>query len=151
MSKSKSTNSFALDQLFTHKLHRLAKLTDKATQTAYDERIGLPHSEGRCLSAIGTVGAAGLSVNALAELSNLTKGQASRAASTLIERGLVRKEDSPSDGRGVVLTLTAEGRKVCDAVFELVQKRNEEILKLLTTTERKQLASMFDRLIAGNL
>ena len=93
----------------TYRLHLLNKLTDLESQRRYPLETGLSLSEGRSLSAIGAF--APLSVNALARMANLDKGQASRAAQSLVDQGLVAKAPSPSDARGVVLTLTPRGRK----------------------------------------
>ena len=97
----------ALDLTITHRLHTLSKLTDRVSQAAYEADAGIPFSEGRCLAAIGAFSP--LSVNDLAQRANLNKGQASRAAQSLVDQGLVRKESSATDGRGVVLTLTTAG------------------------------------------
>ncbi|MCC3263688.1 MarR family transcriptional regulator, partial [Paenibacillus polymyxa] len=49
------------------------------------------------------------SMDDLARAANLNKGQASRSAQALVDRGLVEKTVSASDGRGVVLAPTADG------------------------------------------
>ncbi|MDP3413292.1 MAG: helix-turn-helix domain-containing protein, partial [Polaromonas sp.] len=92
-----------LDRFLTYRLHLVNKLTDQSSSDAYADEFGLPVGEARCLAAIGNF--APLSVVELAARANLNKGQASRAAQSLVDRGLVCKEASTSDGRGVVLTL----------------------------------------------
>jgi DNA-binding MarR family transcriptional regulator len=136
----------ALGATVTFRLHTLAKLTDRVSQAAYLAEAGLPLGEGRCLSAIGSFRP--LSVNDLAAAANLDKGQASRAAQSLVDQGLVRKQASPSDGRGVVLTLTAKGERVWQRVMDLVQRRNDEITACLSGAEREQLDRLLDRLVA---
>jgi DNA-binding MarR family transcriptional regulator len=136
----------ALDRSFTYRLHVLHKLTDMQTQHAYENDIGMTLSDGRALSVIGAFGP--LSVNDLAFKSNLNKGQASRAAQSLVEQKLVDKDASSSDGRGVVLSLNAKGKKLFEKVMALVEKRNLEILSTLSIEEQTQLSALFDRLIA---
>ncbi|MFY9812149.1 MarR family winged helix-turn-helix transcriptional regulator [Aquabacterium sp.] len=102
-------------------------------------------SEGRCLAAIGSFKP--LSVNDLAVRSNLNKGQASRAAQSLVEQGLVRKEPSESDGRGVVLTLTAKGQRYWKRIMDVVIRRNQEIVSCLTREELNQFDMLLDRLV----
>lgn len=135
-----------LDQFLTWRLHRIAKLTDKNSSDAYAQEFGLPVGEARCLAAIGNF--APLSVNDLAAGANLNKAQASRAAQALVERGLVSKEASATDARGVVLTLTKAGHRLWSSVMALIARRNEEIFGCLSVTEQKQLGAMLDRLIA---
>ena len=137
--------NYALDRTFTHRLHTLNKLTDRVSQTAYLQGAGLPLSEGRCLSAIGAF--TPLSVNDLAHRANLNKGQASRAAQSLVEQGLVRKAPSPTDGRGVVLTLTPQGERVYRKVVAVVQRRNQDILACLSRAEQRQLEGLLERLV----
>jgi DNA-binding MarR family transcriptional regulator len=134
-----------LDRTFTYRLHVLHKLTDMQTQRAYENELGMTLSDGRCLSVIGAFGP--LSVSDLASKSNLDKGQASRAAQSLVEQNFVEKGMSRSDGRGVVLSLTAKGKKLYQRVMALVENRNHEILSNLTSEEQQLLNQLCDRLI----
>ena len=113
-----------LDRTLTYRLHLLHKLTDIQSQRAYVADAGLSMSDGRCLTAVGTF--APLSVNDLAQKANLNKGQASRAAQSLVDQGLVVKASSPTDGRGLD-EIAAWG--------------------VLSAAERDQLSDFFDRLI----
>ena len=135
-----------LDRTLTYRLHLLHKLTDIESQRAYVAGAGLSMSDGRCLTAVGTF--APLSVNDLAQKANLNKGQASRAAQSLVDQGLVLKAASPTDGRGVVLTLTVKGDVAWRRAMAVVDRRNHEIFGVLSAAEREQLSTLFDRLIA---
>lgn len=139
---------FALDRSLTYRLHELHKLSDHASQQAYLREAGLSLSDGRCLATIGSF--APLSVKDLAERANLDKGQASRATQSLVDQGLVLKEGSVVDGRGVVLTLTAAGGRAWRRAMALIARRNEEIFGCLDAQERAALSAMFDRLIVHN-
>ncbi|MPT39406.1 MAG: MarR family transcriptional regulator, partial [Achromobacter sp.] len=88
-----------------------------------------------------------LSVNDLARAANLNKGQASRSAQALVDRGLVEKALSASDGRGVVLTPTAAGMTQYQRVVDLIARRNDEIFGCLDAEEQRALGAMLDRLI----
>ena len=70
-----------LARKLTYRMHLLHKLTDQESQRRYPLETGLSLSDGRCLSAIGAFEP--LSVNALAQMANLNKAQASRAAQSL--------------------------------------------------------------------
>ncbi len=142
----KSPGSPRLDEFLTYRLHLVNKLTDKFSSDAYADEFNLPVGEARCLAAIGNF--APLSVVELAAKANLNKGQASRAAQSLVDRGLVSKEASTSDGRGVVLTLTKAGKSLWSRVMALIARRNEEIFGCLSATQQQQLGRMLDRLIA---
>lgn len=135
----------ALDRFLTYRLHLVNKLTDRFSSDAYADEFGLPVGEARCLAAIGNF--APLSVVELAAKANLNKGQASRAAQALAERGLVSKDASETDGRSVVLAPTPSGRALWNRVMALIARRNDEIFGCLSPAERRQLGGMLDRLI----
>lgn len=130
----------------TYRLHLLHKLSDQESHRRYPQEAGLSLSDGRCLAAIGSFEP--LSVMDLALRANLTKGQASRAAQSLVDQGFVHKTDSPSDGRGVSLSLTPRGRKVWHKTMALIERRNDEIFGCLSAQEQRQLGALLDRLIA---
>ena len=146
MTNSTPSPQLRLERTLTYRLHQLHKLTDADSQAVYPAQTGLSMSDGRCLSTIGSF--APLSIQALAEKANLNKGQASRAAQSLVDQGLVRKADHPGDGRGVVLTLTPAGRRVFQSAMALIAQRNEAIFGCLTPQEQSTLSGLFDRLIA---
>jgi DNA-binding MarR family transcriptional regulator len=138
-------DDFQLDRSFTHRLHTLSKLTDRLTQQAYAKATGLPLGEGRCLAAVGAFGP--ISVNELAAYANLNKGQASRAAQALVDRGLVQKEAVLTDARSVVLRLSAAGQAVWATLRTVIACRNEAIVSSLTLSERASLDALLDRLV----
>lgn len=137
---------FQLDRSVTHRLHTLSKLTDRVTQQAYLADAGMALGEGRCLSAVASFGP--LSVNDLAGLANLNKGQASRAAQALVERGLVSKTAAPSDGRGVLLALTAAGAQQWAQLQPVIERRNAQITACLSADELQTFDALLDRLLA---
>ena len=134
-----------LDRTLTYRLHLLHKLTDIESQRAYVAGAGLSMSDGRCLTAVGSFGP--LSVNDLAQKANLNKAQASRAAQSLVDQNLVLKSASPTDGRGVVLTLTRQGKAAWKRAMDVVGQRNKDIFGMLSAAEQRQLSNFFDRLI----
>ncbi len=133
-----------LEHFLTYRLHRVNKLTDRDSTRAYWEDCGLPLSEGRALAAIGRF--APLSVNDLARAANLDKAQASRSAQALVTRGLVTKQTSEADGRGVVLALTPTGQIRHEQVMALIDRRNAEIFGCLSAQERALLGEWLDRI-----
>lgn len=136
----------ALERTLTYRMHVLHKLTDQESQRLYPQELGLSLGDGRCLAAVGSFEP--LSVNRLAQLANLNKAQASRAAQFLADEGLIAKADAPGDGRGVELTLTPRGRKAWRQTMDFVARRNQAIFGCLSAQERQLLGELFDRLIA---
>lgn len=134
-----------LGEQLTWRLHRLGKLTDRATAAAYADELGLGVAEGRALAAVGAFGP--LSVNDLAAHAHLDKAQASRAAQMLVARELVLKSASERDARAVVLSLSRRGLAAHQRVMALIDRRNREITDCLSAAERKTLLALIDRLI----
>lgn len=145
MSNTAPSAAPVLDRTFTHRLHALAKVTDRVTQWAYEHEVGIPISEGRCLAAIGAFYP--LSVNDLAMHTNLNKAQASRSTQSLVERALVLKQTSDVDGRSVVLTLTPAGREMWTQLMAVIDRRNREVVSVLSADEQALLGQMLDRLL----
>jgi DNA-binding MarR family transcriptional regulator len=146
--KARSATPAPLARSLMYRLHLLHKITDLVSQQRYEEALGMSLSDGRCLATVGSFGP--LSVNELAEHSNLNKSQASRAAQALVEQGLVAKVDHPGDGRGVLLELTPAGRRLWSRSMAVIEQRNEDIFGCLAPAEQEALSAMFDLLIAHN-
>ena len=140
-----SGNLPTLDRFLTYRLHMLHKLSDRSSHELYLKESGLGLGEARCLAAVGSFDA--LSVNRLAFEANLDKGQASRAAQSLVDQGLISKNASENDARSVDLKLTEAGRQRWTQVMDLINRRNHEIFGCLSLEERRQLGDFFDRLI----
>ncbi len=141
-----------LDRTLTYRLHTLHKLTDIATARAYQSELGLSLSDSRCLAAIGALAgdAGSMSVNDLARHANLNKSQASRAAQSLIDQGLVSKSGNALDGRGVALTLTRRGKTMHARCMALIELRNAEIFGLLSAGQRALLGDLLDQVLQAN-
>lgn len=137
-----------LSQSLTYRLHRLHKLTDQVSQRAYTDVVALPMREGRCLAIVGAFEP--VSVNELARRANLNKSQASRAAQRLMDDGLVEKLMHPVDGRGVLLCLTASGRRRWWRTMALIAQRNEHIFSCLSEAETRTFGALLDRLLSHN-
>ena len=136
---------FSLDRSFTHRLHTLSKITDRQTQQAYQEAAGLPLGEGRGLAAIGSFSP--LSLNEVAHMANVNKGQASRAVQSLVDQGLVDKQVNAADARGVELTLTEKGQASWQHLMQAIALRNEDIVACLDDVQRAQLDALLDVLV----
>jgi len=146
MATAFASKATPLDRSMTWRWHLVSKLSDRVTAQAYQDKLDLSLGEARCLSAIGQF--APLSVNDLARRANLDKANASRAAQSLMQRGLVVKAANRDDGRGVVLGLSAAGRPLWRRTMRLVERRNREIFGCLSAEERRALDAILDRVVA---
>jgi DNA-binding MarR family transcriptional regulator len=138
-----------LNRSLTYRLHLLNKASDQISHQTYVTDVGLSLSEARCLATVGSFPK--MSVMDLASKANLNKGQASRAAQILVDKGLISKLGNPLDGRGVTLNLTMQGKKLWQKTMRLVELRNQEIFACLSPDELSTFSQLIDRLIENNI
>jgi len=68
----------------------------------------------------------------------------SRTLKSMEEKGLVRREPNPEDGRGVLIKLTQEGLEKRKLSKSLVKKFNQAIEKTITENELKAFHKVAD-------
>lgn len=76
----------------------------------------------------------------VAEIEQVSAPSVTRTVNGLVERGLIKRADDPTDGRQVILSLTADGRK---AIRETRRRRDQWLatrLEHLNDDERDLLA-----------
>ncbi|GAA4055215.1 MarR family winged helix-turn-helix transcriptional regulator [Nonomuraea soli] len=66
------------------------------------------------------------------------------------QRGLVRREPDPNDGRAVRVTLTTQGGKLADAFYGETVRRIEGLPAGLGDTDREMLAELLARMVMDN-
>ncbi len=81
----------------------------------------------------------GASLSAVADRVGLSLPAMSRLVDGLVDRNLVRREESETDRRFVVLRLTAEGRNLVHTARAATQTHLAEALDGLTPTQRTQV------------
>lgn len=80
-----------------------------------------------------------ISVTALADREMVRPATMSRMVSALVDDGLVRRREDKSDGRGVLVSVTAKGRRIYRRAH---QQRLEQLAEALSGLTKEQLASM---------
>ena len=104
---------------------------------------GLGESEFRVLEALLHKGA--LPVNTLGPKVDLTPGSISVAVDRLHNRGLVTRNESPDDRRVRVVDLTAEGKRLIEAVFCRHAADLEDTMQVLSPEERVHLEALLKK------
>jgi DNA-binding MarR family transcriptional regulator len=124
------------------RISRLAKHLDIARRGAFSDH-GLESWEFDVLSALRRQGAPfQLTPGALLRATLVTSGTMTNRIDRLTEAGLVRREPDPRDRRGVLVTLTQDGRERVDAALTDLVSREQQFLASLGESERKQLADL---------
>ena len=60
--------------------------------------------------------------------------------------GLIQRSADSQDGRGVSLDLTRNGRALYEEIFPAAIERNEDMLSVLSESEREAMERMLDKL-----
>ncbi|OIJ66434.1 MarR family winged helix-turn-helix transcriptional regulator [Streptomyces mangrovisoli] len=83
----------------------------------------------------------------VAEEAGISKGTLTGVARTLESRGLLRRTGHPTDGRLVLLALTAEGEAFMNRVFPAFNEEEAFVTGQLTDDECRDLAGLLRRVV----
>jgi DNA-binding MarR family transcriptional regulator len=81
----------------------------------------------------------GISIGDLAEYLEVTGPHVTGEVRKLAEQGLVRKAANPDDGRGVLVRLSAEGKKRLSRTFPFIRRVNDILFEGVTVEEFRAL------------
>ena len=130
------------------RVSRLARHLDRARRTAFAGH-GLEAWAFDVLSALRRQGPPyQLSPGALLRATLVTSGTMTNRIDQLAKAGLVRRHPDPQDKRGVLVTLTPDGRSRVDAALADLLGQEEALLAGLDGAERQQLADLLRVLLA---
>lgn len=125
--------SFDLEEFLPYRLSVTTNRVSRLFAKQYAERFGLSIPEWRVLAVIGRFGTS--SPTAVGEWSAMDKVKVSRAAASLVAKGLLRQTQDPRDGRGRLLRLTRKGTTVHAGVVPLALDIEATLAAGLTRAE----------------
>ena len=137
---------FRLEDFLPYRLSVAATSVSRLFARHYEESYGLSIPEWRMLAIIGRFGT--LSPSAVGEATAMDKVKVSRAAASLVARGLVKQTQDPNDGRGRLLRLTRKGVAVHHGMVPLAHELEEQLAEGMTRTEWGSLLKALDKLAA---
>ncbi|MFG1466124.1 MarR family winged helix-turn-helix transcriptional regulator [Xanthobacter sp. DSM 24535] len=149
-SEAPEASGAAIEQfrrLATVRLFVLSHIATRAAEARYSRVAGLRLTEARMLLVLGIFGPSTLD-RVLREMS-LEKALASRSASSLVDRELIRRRPHGNDGRAVELSLTERGRSVFEKLYGAILGWNEEWLCVLEGAERTTFLNCIEKLICA--
>jgi DNA-binding MarR family transcriptional regulator len=130
------------------RISRLGRHLDIARRGAFADHR-LESWEFDVLSALRRQGSPfQLTPGALLRATLVTSGTMTNRIDRLAAAGLVRREPDPTDKRGVLVTLTGQGRTVVDAALADLLRRERALLAGLDGEQRRQLADLMRILLA---
>ena len=86
-----------------------------------------------------------LPVNTIGKKVLLTSGSMTTAANRLVQKGFIKREQDPSDGRFFHLHLTTAGRRLIRNAYDGHSRNLEKIAEVLTDSERAQLVLLLKK------
>ena len=126
---------------------RLARHLDRHRSAAFGAH-DLESWEFDVLSALRRSGRPyQLSPKALLRATGVTSGTMTNRVDRLAARGLVGRTNHPDDRRGVLVTLTDDGRARVDAALSDLLTAEHQLLGALTPDDQAQLAGALRRLL----
>ncbi len=132
------------------RLTRLARLLDRERRAAF-AAVGVEPWEFDVLAALRRAGEPyQLTPGALLRQTMVTSGTMTNRVDRLVARDLVDRLPDPRDRRGVLVRLTATGRRSVDDAFESLLDRERSLLAALSPEDRDSLARLL-KLLMGPL
>jgi DNA-binding MarR family transcriptional regulator len=135
-----------LDDLLLYRLSRLLSVAGGMVIRLCEGRFGITRREWRLLATLASSGELGSSQ--LAQHAQLDRARTSKAVGTLVAKGLVSRTHPAGDRRQVVLSLTAQGQSVYDALYPIVTAINGELMSVLADGDAAALDAALVRLQA---
>jgi DNA-binding MarR family transcriptional regulator len=141
--------ALVLDRFLPYRLSVASNAVSSRISEAYRKRFGLKIPEWRLIAILAEH--TRMTPQEIGRAGELDKITVSRAASALIERGLVARSGNPGDGRSHFLSLTPEGRALYDEIAPLALKLEGELLGAFSADEVRVFEEMLRRIegVAG--
>lgn len=141
-----ATDTFRLEEFLPYRLAVTSGQVSRLFTRNYAENFGLTIPEWRVLAVVGRYET--LSPSGVGELTAMDKVKVSRAAASLVSRGLVKQSQDPSDGRGRLLRLTRKGLSLHGKIVPEARDLESQIAEGLSKTEWSALGKALAKLSA---
>jgi DNA-binding MarR family transcriptional regulator len=129
------------------RLGRAARYVDQGLAEFFD-RYGLSRADWDVLASLRREGPPySLSPTALYRALMRTSGAMSQRLASLERQGLIERALDPADRRGVVVSLTAKGRRLVDRIGAEHLANERTLLAPLSRTEQDTLAALLKKLL----
>lgn len=131
------------------RIDRLASVCDALLRPLFAE-AGLAPGDFDVLAALRRSPAPHARSNGdLARATLVTAGAVTKRIDRLVDAALVRRTRDSGDGRGRVLTLTVEGRRLVDRLIRAHLENARAILSGLDDDDRERLGRLLGKLLAA--
>lgn len=142
---SSKNDEFRLEDFLPFRLAVAAEAVSRLIAKLHLAQSGLTMPEWRLIAAIGCYGV--LSPTVAGERTSMDKVKISRAAASLVARGLIKQNHDPDDGRGRLLRLTRKGNNIYAGIAPTARSIEETLAQGLTKTEISALRANLGKLL----
>ncbi|WP_169055409.1 MarR family transcriptional regulator [Rhizobium sp. P44RR-XXIV] len=125
--KANTTNAVALTDLVAFRLIHLADLISRGAALVFEKEFGISNAELRALAVLCEEQP--LTIGELSRRAKIDKAWVSRSVKELIQRGLIARDNHPTDSRMGLLSLTCEGQNLVAQVTPLAWARQGRLLQ----------------------
>ncbi len=136
-----------LNEFLPYRLSIASNAVSDAVASAYRTLFGLRIPEWRLVAVLAEGGA--MSQQALCGRTRMDKVTVSRAAISLVERGLISRGANPSDQRSHLVALTPAGWDLYEQVAPKALDLERRLFASFSDAERAQLTAMLERMEAA--
>lgn len=139
-------DEFRLEEFLPYRLSVASDGVSRMIARRHLGQSGLGMPEWRLLAVVGRHGV--LSPTEAGDRTAMDKVKVSRAAASLVGRGLLRQTRDPDDGRGRLMRLTRKGSSLYAGIAPTGQQIEQTLSSCMTRTEwvalQKALAKLID-------
>ncbi|PTS76326.1 MarR family transcriptional regulator [Sphingomonas sp. HMWF008] len=136
-----------LDRFLPYRLSIASNRVSAAIASTYQALFGLKIPEWRLIAVIAE--GEGTTQHALGVATRMDKVTVSRAAATLVERGLLERRPNPGDQRSHLLVLTETGRALYEDVAPKALELEAQVFAGFSAKEIATFAAMLERIEAS--
>lgn len=133
-----------LDGFLPYRLSVLSNAVSRKIAAIYEREFELSVWQWRIIAVLGE--REGLTSTEVAQRTLMDKPTVSRAAASLIERGILERQIDADDRRRAPMRLTEEGQAIYAAVIPRALESERELLDALTADEAETLHVLLSRL-----
>ena len=142
-----SIMTLRLDAFIPYRLSVASNAVSTRISASYRKRFGLKVPEWRLIAILAE--ASEMTPQMLGSATGIDKISVSRAATALIERGLIAARDNPGDGRSHLLALTTDGRALYAEIAPAALAMEAELLASFSVEDRARLDALLRRIEAA--
>ena len=135
-----------LDGFLPYRLSVLSNAVSRKIAKIYEQEFDLSVWQWRIIAVLGE--REGLTSTEVAQRTLMDTPTVSRAAASLIERGILERHIDRDDRRRAPMRLTDEGQAIYAAVIPLAKSSEQELLDALSEEEISVLHKLLSRLSA---